>query len=125
MQYGENLQALVVAFNTVGAVSIKRTHEILSGVFNIPLSTGTISNMVKRCANVLTNTFEVIKQKVTDSALAHFDETDTRVDGKLWRGHNASNCDYTYLDICTKRGTVGMEQCGVLTDFRGIAVHDC
>lgn len=125
VQYGENLQALVVAFNTVGAVSIKRTHEILSGVFNIPLATGTISNMVKRCATALTGTVETIKQKVTASALAHFDETGTRVDGKLWWVHNASNCNYTYLDISTKRGAAGMEQCGVLTDFRGIAVHDC
>ena len=125
VQYGKNLQALVVAFNTVGAVSIKRTHEILSGVFNIPLATGTISNMVKRCANELTDTVEVIKQKVTASALAHFDETGTRVDSKLWWVHNASNCNYTYLDISTKRGAVGMEQCGVLTDFGGIAVHDC
>ena len=30
VQYGKNLQAMVVAFNTVGAVSINRTHEILS-----------------------------------------------------------------------------------------------
>lgn len=36
-----------VALNTVGAVSIKHTHEILSGVFNIPIATGTISSMVK------------------------------------------------------------------------------
>ena len=46
VQYGKNLQAMVVAFNTVGAVSINRTHEILSSVFNIPLATGTIKNMV-------------------------------------------------------------------------------
>ena len=44
VQYGKNLQSIVVAFNTVGAVSINRTHEILSSVFNIPLSTGTIKN---------------------------------------------------------------------------------
>ncbi len=37
IQYGKNLQAMVVAFNTVGAVSINRTHEILGSVFNIPL----------------------------------------------------------------------------------------
>lgn len=37
VQYGENLQALAVALNTIGAVSVKRTHEILSGVFNIPI----------------------------------------------------------------------------------------
>ena len=45
---GKNLQALVVALNTVGAVSVNRTHEILSSVFNIPLATGTIKNMVTR-----------------------------------------------------------------------------
>ena len=50
VQYGTNLNSLVVALNTVGAVSVNRTHEILSSVFNIPLSTGTISNMVSRCA---------------------------------------------------------------------------
>ncbi len=38
VQYGKNLQSMVIAFNTVGAVSVNRTHEILSSVFNIPLS---------------------------------------------------------------------------------------
>ena len=125
VQYGENLQALSVALNTVGAVSVKRTHEILSGVFNIPIATGTISNMVKRCAGCLTDTVSKIKQKMTGSGLGHFDETGNRVDKKLWWVHDASNCEYTYLDISPKRGFKGMEQCGVLTEFQGIAVHDC
>lgn len=125
VQYGENLQALSVALNTVGAVSVKRTHEILSGVFNIPLATGTISNMVKRCADAVSETVNRIKHKVSDSGLGHFDETGTRVDKKLWWVHDASNCEFTYLDIRPKRGYLGMEQCGVLPLFRGIAMHDC
>lgn len=84
VQYGENLQLLAVALNTVGAVSIKRTHEILSGVFNIPIATGTISSMVKRCADSLSETVGKIKDKMIGSALGHFDETGTRVDKKLW-----------------------------------------
>ncbi len=43
VQYGENLQALAVSLNTIGTVSVKRTHEILSGVFNIPIAGGTIT----------------------------------------------------------------------------------
>ena len=125
VQYGENLQALSVALNTVGAVSIKRTHEILSGVFNIPISTGTISSMVKRCADSLSEAVGKIKDKMIDSALGHFDETGTRVDKKLWWVHDASNCEYTYLDISPKRENAGMEQCGVLPEFKGIAMHDC
>lgn len=125
VQYGENLQALSVALNTVGAVSVKRTHEILSGVFNIPLATGTISNMVKHCADAVSETVDRIKQKVADSGLGHFDETGIRVDKKLWWVHDASNCEFTYLDISPKRGYLGMEQCGVLPLFHGIAMHDC
>lgn len=125
VQYGENLQALSVALNTVGAVSVKRTHEILSGVFNIPIATGTVSNMVKRCADAVSETVNTIKQKVIDSGLGHFDETGTRVDKKLWWVHDASNCEFTYLDISPKRGYLGMEQCGVLPLFHGIAMHDC
>ena len=50
VQYGQNLEALAVALNTIGAVSFNRTHDILSGVFNVPISVGTIKNMVSRCA---------------------------------------------------------------------------
>jgi transposase len=125
VQYGGNLQALSVALNTVGAVSIKRTHEILSGVFHIPIATGTISSMVKRCAEAVTDTVDIIKQNMQGSGLGHFDETGTRVDKKLWWVHDASNCEYTYLDISTKRGFAGMEQCDVLPHFHGIAMHDC
>ena len=80
---------------------------------------------MKRCAAGLSNTVEKIRQKMTASALGHFDETGTRVDKKLWWVHNASNCEYTYLDISPKRGFKGMEQCGVLTEFSGIVMHDC
>ena len=124
VQYGENLQSLAVALNTVGAVSIKRTHEIISGVFNIPIATGTISSMVKRCADSLSETVGKIKDRMIGSALGHFDVTGTRVDKKLWWVHDASNCEYTYLDISPKRGAAGMEQCGVLPEFKGIAMHE-
>ncbi|MGN0335511.1 MAG: transposase [Lachnospiraceae bacterium] len=83
VQYGENLQALSVALNTMSAASIKRTHEILSGVFYIPIATGTISSMVKRCADSLGETVGKIKDKMIGSSLEHFDETGTRADKKL------------------------------------------
>lgn len=82
VQYGKNLQAMVVAFNTVGAVSINRTHEILSSVFNIPLATGTVKNMVTRCAESLKDTYEQIRLKMLTLGLIHCDETGSRVDGK-------------------------------------------
>lgn len=125
VQYGKNLQAMVVAFNTVGAVSINRTHEILSSVFNIPLATGTIKNMVTRCAESLKDTYERIRRKMIMLGLIHCDETGSRVDGKTCWVHVASDQDYTYLTINQKRGQIGMDAADVLTHARGIIVHDC
>jgi transposase len=118
-------QALVVALNTIGAVSVNRTHEIVSSLFNIPLSTGTISAMVSRCAAGLEETVAIIKEKITVSAVANYDETGTRVDGQTMWVHNASNTEYTHLSIHEKRGKDGMDAGGVLPLFSGTAVHDC
>jgi len=125
VQYGTNIQALAVTLNTVGAVSVNRTHEIMSSLFNIPISTGAISAMVSRCAAGLEDTVEHIREEITESAIAHCDETGARVDGKTMWVHNASNAKYTYLTIHEKRGAEGMEAGGVLPLFSGIAVHDC
>lgn len=125
VQYGKNLQAMVVAFNTVGAVSVNRTHEILGSVFNIPLSTGTIKNMVARCADSLTPAYEKIRQTMVNLGLMHCDETGTRIDGKTWWVHNASDMDFTFLSVDRKRGRIGMDAAGILPDFHGIIVHDC
>ena len=59
------------------------------------------------------------------SAVANYDETGTRVDGKTVWVHNASNEDYTHLSVHEKRGVAGMDAGGVLPLFSGIAVHDC
>lgn len=125
MQYGENLKALAVSLNTVGMIGIKRTHDILSAIFGVPISTGTIHSMVKSCAEKLVDTVAQIRTAVASLLLVHFDETGTRVDKKTFWVHNASNENFTYLTVEEKRGTIGMDSSGVLPDFQGIAVHDC
>lgn len=125
MQYGNNLKAFAVALNTGGMVSIKRTHDILSAVFGVPISTGTIHSMVRDCADKIQMTVERIRKACVDSVLCHFDETGTRVDKQTMWVHNASNERYTYLAVSQKRGQIGMDECNVLPDFKGIAVHDC
>lgn len=125
IQYGENLQALVVAFNTVGAVSANRIHELFGSVFGIPLSAGTIVNMVRHCAGNLVEIEEQLKRAAAGLDIAHFDETGTRVNNKLNWVHVASNRFLTYLYLSENRGKLGMEEGDVLPAFHGIAVHDC
>ena len=125
VQYGENLQALVVALNTVGAVSVCRTQEILSNVFNVPLSEGTIVSMVSRCAGKLSEVIARIGRLVTSSDVDNADETGFRVEGKLQWAHVLCNGAFTLITLSEKRGWKGMQEIGFLPLFHGILVHDC
>ena len=125
MQYGTELEALAVSLNTIGAVSISRTHEILSGVFGVPISTGTIASMVKSAADAVRPTVNEIKEVIPDEKIAHFDETGTRVNGKTLWAHTSSTENLTYISVEESRGKKGMESAGVVQFFKGIGIHDC
>jgi transposase len=125
MQYGVNLEALAVSLVTRGAVSINRTHEIMSGVFNIPISTGTISAMVSNSAQTVAPTVGKIKEAIFRQPLTNVDETGTRVDKHIVWAHTASTPDLTYIGIAEKRGKEGMDAVGILPKYQGTIIHDC
>lgn len=125
VQYGQNLEALAVALNTIGAVSFNRTHDILSGVFNVPISVGTIKNMVSRCAAKVEEANTVSAEKLKSAHHKHGDETGCRADGKTRWTHCLSNELYTVLFLHDKRGHIAMEEMGIIQYSGGTLVHDC
>lgn len=125
VQYGDNLTSLVVSLNTVGAVSVCRTREILSHVFNVPLSEGTIISMVSRCAGNLPDVLAEIGSHTLVAEVNNADETGLRVAGKLHWAHVLCNGAYTLITLSEKRGWKGMEEIGWLPQFHGILEHDC
>jgi len=125
VQYGDNLNSFVVALNTVGALSINRTHEILSGVFDIPISTGTINSMVLRASARMSQTVEAIGELTLDEYNINCDETGTRVDGKNKWVHEISSLLYVFLRLHDKRGKIAMNDIGLLKRYHGIVTHDC
>ncbi len=67
-----------------------------------------------------------IKEAVTQSEVAHFDETGMRVAAKLHWFHTACTSLFCYLFVHAKRGKIALEDTpSVLKDFMGWAVHDC
>ena len=65
--------------------------EILANVFNIPLSEGTITSMVSRCAGKLSDVLSKIDRLVICSDVNNADETGFRVEGKLQWAHVLCN----------------------------------
>ena len=124
-QYGNTLKALVVALNTEGAVSVKRTHDILCALTGVPVSTGFIHNTLRAFANGLEKPLEYIKGKLLNAPVLHADETGLRVDGSLAWLHSASNELYTYQGVSNRRGKQGIAEVGLLPLYTGTLIHDC
>jgi transposase len=123
-QYGEGVDAAVVLLNQYGNVSVDKTRELLSSLLDMPVSTGTVFNIVNRCAENSGTTLEYIAESLKKSKILHVDETGVRTEGKNYWLHTASNAEFTYNTISRERGKAGTDTNGILKDFHGTAVHD-
>jgi transposase len=125
MQYGVNMEALAVSLNTMGMMSVNRTHEILNDVFGVPISTGTVSAMVSAFAKTISEPVNGIKEAVKQEPLICVDETGIRAEERTVWAHTASTEKLTYIEVVDKRGSKGMDAIGILPQYTGTAIHDC
>ncbi len=125
VQYGNRVRALAIALNTVGMMSKIRTHEILSSLLDLPVSTGFIASAVRDYGEKITERVKGIKAELKKVDVVNCDETGMRVEGTNYWVHSACSQDFTYLSVQCKRGSEGMRQAGFLPDYKGIIVHDC
>ena len=124
-QYGEGVRAVSVLLTNYAMVGIDKTQRIMSDVFDVPLSTGTIASMTKECAAKSEPLLQEVAGRLKGANIIHNDETGVRVNGKLYWLHTASSGEATYNTVSPKRGQEGIDDNGVLKDFSGTAVHDC
>jgi len=124
VQYGEGIKAAAVYLKNYQFLPYDRTCELLNDFFGCPMSEGTLCNIIAQSHTLAADPVEKIKELIEQAAVAHFDETGSRVDGKLWWLHSASTAQATYYDIHRKRGSEAIDHIGILPDFLGRAIHD-
>ena len=125
MQYGSGVQAMAATLNTEGMMSVQRTHDFLSAVLGLPISTGTIAAMVRELACQVQDTVVAVFQALMAFPVNHCDETGIRVEGRLHWLHSVCNAMFTYLSVQEKRGEEGMRAIGFLPEYKGTIVTDC
>jgi hypothetical protein len=96
----------------------------LAELFGIPVSEGTVATMTRRAADSLDQFLSQVTDRLAEATVAGFDETGLRVAGKLHWVHCARTDRYTLITCHPKRGRKGINDAGVLSRFRGVAVHD-
>ena len=123
-QYGSNLRAFVGALSTVGYVSVDRIRQFLNG-FGIPISSGSIQNMIDDLSLKAEATDHFIREKVASFEALHCDETGIRINGKLNWLHCICTPLWSYFVVHEKRGSVAMDEIGIIPSLDGCTlIHD-
>ncbi len=78
--------------------------------------------LAARAAGRLDGFTEQVRQGITASDVAGFDETGFRVAGRLAWVHCARTGKYTLLMVHPRRGRQAIEAMGILPRFAGVAV---
>jgi transposase len=124
VQYGTTLKAHSVYMSQFQLIPYDRINDYFVDQLGIPVSVGSIFNFNKEAFGLLAGFDELVKNKLTQSALVHSDETGINISGKRRWLHSASNLSWTYFAPHEKRGTEAMNTIGILPHFNGILCHD-
>ena len=125
ISYGANIQATIGYMHTRQYLPFERMAEFFKDVCNLPISQGTISNILNSFAKKAQPAYDLIAKKVWNEKVVGADETGIKVNGKnnwfwTWQSKFA-----TYVVFSKNRGIDTIK-----TNFpqgfqNAVLVHDC
>lgn len=125
VQYGARLKAQMVYFHQQHFVPLERTAEILADLYAQSVSEGTIVEACQEMARQVEPVYQLTKTALIQTEEpGHFDETGSRLNGKLWWMHVVCTVWLTYYAIHPKRGREALNAIGIFPGFKGKAMHD-
>jgi transposase len=92
IQYGKNIQSLAVYQSCYQFVPFARLQDFFKKVCHVPISKGTIENIIRRTAQKSQNTYESLRQIIVLSFFVGSDETGFKLKGSkgwFWVWQNA------------------------------------
>ena len=124
VQYGPVIKSTLVYLTQGQLLPMKRTAQIVSDLFGVKLSAGSVHTSIVQAAQALVPSVMQIAAAVIASPVVHFDETGQRVGARLRWLHSAGTTVLTLYGAHDKRGKIAMDEFGILPIFKGTAVHD-
>ena len=125
VQYGLRVKSVAVYLKEYQLLPFERLAEIMRDIFACnTFSEGSLANFSAACSERLEPIDAFIRAQVSAAEVAGFDETGMRATGSLHWLHTVSTSFLTWYFAHAKRGREAMDAAGVLSKFKGRAVHD-
>jgi transposase len=125
VQYGTEIKSQMVYLNSEQHIPLERTCDLLEEWYGHRPSEGTIVSACAEAAEKVEPANEAVKEHLVEQeAVVNFDESGFMINGVLNWLHNASTPRLTWYAMHPKRGSVAMNDIGILPRLKGRAVHD-
>ena len=109
VQYGPSVEAIAGYYSVYQYLPFKRLTDMFAQVFNLPISQGTISNLLDRLATKAQPVYDDIHAKISQSASVGGDETGAKVNGKKQWAWVWQNSLLTFICVSATRGKQAVE----------------
>ncbi|TVL98375.1 MAG: hypothetical protein CV087_21395 [Candidatus Brocadia sp. WS118] len=111
IQYGSSVESYLAYFSVYQYVPYQRLKHLFFHTFNLPISEGSIQNLLQRASLKAGVVYEHIREQLKKAAYLGGDETGAKVNSErwwIWVWQNALN---TYLHASDNRGSATIEAC--------------
>ena len=125
ISYGTNIQATIAYLHTRQYLPFSRMSEFFNDFCSLPISQGTICNLLEKFAKKAQPAYDLIANKITNEYVVGSDETGIKINGKKGWFWTWQNKVMTYIAFSKNRGFASIE-----TNFsngfqKAVLVHDC
>lgn len=110
VQYGSNIEAQVAYMSTRQYMPYGRIAEFFKDAYGLPLSQGSVNNLLERFANKATLTYQRIRENVFSASVVGADETGAKVNGKRSWVHTWQDVYNTFIAISMSRGNLAIKE---------------
>jgi hypothetical protein len=109
IQYGTNVESLTVYLSVRQYISYSRISEYFKDAYNMPISQGSIKNLIDSFTKKSSLAYQRIKENISKAKVVGADETGARINGKKHWVHTWQDPNNTFIAITEGRGIKAIE----------------
>ena len=125
IQYGASVSTAVAYFSVYQYIPYKRIATLIGDIFHIPISQGTVDNMLERSMEKARPVYNIIQNKIEQSKIVGADETGCRIANKKGWFFTWQNSSLTFTAASFSRGYETIEKYFKDGFPKAVYVSDC